>query len=282
MAIYDGTQAAQEHLLAVAKHCAHAVLKAPQMTQRLRLKTEIVTGEDLLPVIEVYGEMAKASWVMRYDYLVHKTAYEQGNPPVFLLIGADLTVSEMAWNCGACGFDTCVEFNRFSKQNRGMGGFTQGPSCNWKVIDYATACGWACAAAWQYNVENRIQFTAGAVFTLLGYMEDCSVLVGLPLGPCHDLWYYNRPSFTKEFEYDVWKDFMVKTVPNTFMGFPMSGIPPFKISDTFWKEPLKTITIGEQPELMPQIQEATQKFMEFVEKKRKEVQAKRNKELSQK
>ena len=121
MARLDGKQAAQEHLVEVAKSMVQAVYKAPLTTGRLKIQTEIITGDDLIPIIEVMGQLAKVSQFIRWDYLTLKENYEAGNPPILVLIGADSTVSDMAWNCGACGFATCKEFNAYTKENRGQG-----------------------------------------------------------------------------------------------------------------------------------------------------------------
>ena len=53
MAVYEGFQAANEHMLDVAKACAAAAAKAPAMSGRIDLKMEILTGDDLEPLIQV-------------------------------------------------------------------------------------------------------------------------------------------------------------------------------------------------------------------------------------
>ncbi|MGB9825159.1 MAG: hypothetical protein ACPLRU_00675, partial [Desulfofundulus sp.] len=131
MARYDGRLAAQEHLLDVARSMVQAAFKAPQTTGRVKLQAEIVTGEDLVPIIELLGVMAKISQFVAWDYQTIKGSYDAGHPPVLVLFGTDATVSEMAWNCGACGFPTCKEFNAFARENRGQGLVGGGPSCNW-------------------------------------------------------------------------------------------------------------------------------------------------------
>jgi hypothetical protein len=117
-----------------------------------------------------------------------------------LVLGADLGAGDLAWDCGACGFGRCAEFNRYKKEHGGIGRLGTGPSCAWKNFDYGMACDYACAAAWQMNVENRILGTFGLVSFALGYLDDVTATVALALGPTVDLWWYSRPSLAK------WRD----------------------------------------------------------------------------
>jgi len=93
---------ANESLVDVAKHCIRAIHHAPQITGRVKVKTAIITGEALEPVIDVLEVIGEHQLVLWMDGLTYRTAYEEGNPPVLLLIGADLTKSQSGWDCGAC------------------------------------------------------------------------------------------------------------------------------------------------------------------------------------
>ncbi|NLL17622.1 MAG: hypothetical protein GX262_01195, partial [Clostridia bacterium] len=135
MARIDGREAVRENLLAVAKSVVQAIYKAPTVTGRLKIQTEIITDEDLVPIIEMLGAMAKINQFVYWDYMTLKENYDRGNPPVLVLAGVDASVSELAWDCGACGFKTCEEFNLYTRENKGMGLIAGGPSCNWKILD---------------------------------------------------------------------------------------------------------------------------------------------------
>lgn len=203
MARYTGKEASRDHLLDVAKHVVQAAYKAPQMTGRMRLQAEIITGDDLVPIIEGLGAFGKVSQFVHWDYTTFKKLYDAGNPPVLVLLGAeDNTVSEMNWNCGACGFATCAAFNRYAKENRGTGLAGGGPCCNWKALDMGIACDWACAAASQYDVDNRIQGSSGGVAGTLGYLPGCSNVMGLALGPSREMVWYSREVMNHEFSYE--------------------------------------------------------------------------------
>ncbi|MDI6915619.1 MAG: DUF2148 domain-containing protein [Desulfitobacteriaceae bacterium] len=236
MARLDGKQAAQEHLIEVAKSMVQAVYKAPLTTGRLSIQTEIISGDDLVPIIEVMGKLAQVSQFILWDYMALKENYEAGNPPVLVLIGADGTVSDMAWNCGACGFPTCKEFNAFAKENRGQGLVSEGPNCNWKVLDAGIICDWAAATAWQHNVDNRVQGSTGSAALTLGYLPGCSSILGISLGPCKELVWYSRDVMNRKFSYEDYINTMFRTIPTNFLTFAGGGKPAMKTIDKWWEE----------------------------------------------
>lgn len=68
----------------------------------------------------------------------------------------------------------------------------------------------------------------GAVINLLEYLDGCSCVLALPLGPLTDLWYYNRPMFTRRFNYDQWLGQMRAVAPVAFQGFSGGQHPMIK------------------------------------------------------
>ena len=264
MAILDGNKLAQENLIEIAKLVVTAALKAPQITQSVDIKTEIVTGEDLLPIIEVMEARGEVSRFIKTDAYTFRRCYEANKPIVLILIGADLTRSELNWNCGACGFKTCAEFNAFSKKKQKKGQRQKGPSCQWKVIDFSIACDWACASAYQYGVDNRIQGSSGFAGSALGYLEGCSIILGLPIGPTGNLWWYSKevPKFT----YNEFQAHMFRTNPTAFLGFTGGGYPEFKYK-TRYREGRKWMKVEEDVDLIKREEEALKKIEDIVHKK---------------
>lgn len=234
---YSGKQANRDHLLEVARHCAGAFSKAPRITGCTRMSSEIITGEDLWPIIEMLGPLAKINSFVRWDYETFKSTYEAGNPPVLLLLAADLTRSQMGWDCGACGFATCKEFNAYAAKNAGRGQLWGGPSCNWKVLDFGIACDWAAAAAAQMKVDNRIQADSGAMAGMLGYLPGHSAFIGLPLGPAGDLVWYSREAMHGKFSEEEAMQNMFRCCPTHFGAFPGGGNPLVKNSQRWWETP---------------------------------------------
>lgn len=238
MSRYDGKKLSQEHLMDIAGRAVVAAYKAPQLTGRVEIMTEVVTGDDQLPILEFYREVAPISPVMRFDYETFTELRAQGTPPVFILIGADLTSSELGWNCGACGFKTCGEFNKYAKENRSPGGLWSGPTCNWKLIDFAMACDFVCASIWQSRLDCRAMGTLGSAAANVGYLSGagCSAVIGVPVGPPKDLVYFSREVNLKSTPYEMQHHNMFRCIPTHWTGFPGNTKPVFKCKDKWWED----------------------------------------------
>jgi uncharacterized ferredoxin-like protein len=266
MAIYDGQKAAQEHLLEVAKACVIAAAKAPTLTGGLDLKTEIITDEDLVPMIEVMEALGKGSEVLEQDSRTYRKLLDEGDLPPVLLIGADLTKA-IGWDCGGCGFTTCGEFTNYLKKNKGLGIVASGPSCLWKVMDFGIACDHACACAYMHRVEARIQFSMGSMCTLMGHLEGCSCVLALPLGPLGaDIW-FDRQSMIGALDYEELIKRVNAVSPNLRMAFTGGGNPLLKTKDRWWEDPV-FLKIGGDPELLVRRQESMKQAMEKIGKYR--------------
>lgn len=268
----DGRKLAHEKLLDTAAKCVQAALKAPQITGRLKLQIEVLTEEkEMLPIVEmfdVFSEIQPHAIQLAKGY---RQLFEAGEPPVMILFGADLTVSEMGWDCGACGFKTCVEFNKYARENRDFGVLGQGPSCNWKVLDFGTACCSACAAAAQYHVENRPAIFEGAFANMLGYVEGVSYVIALPLVTGRELWFYSRPSIDEEnFSYEWWQDYIRNFVPATFMPFATPSTIPWLKTRQDWEQDMASprwVIPKEDPEIAHKRSEFMEHLMEAVGQK---------------
>jgi uncharacterized ferredoxin-like protein len=284
MTMIDGKRHAHDGLLAAASQVLQSYYKAPQCTSRVKLQSMVLSGEELKPMIDLVGAMeeslgkegaASVFFPLYMDYLCYKDAFQRDDAPVVLVLGANLMRSELGWNCGACGFHSCVEFNKFSKESGGMGLFGGGPSCAWKVIDYCIAVDYACAAAHQMNIENRIQATFGAVAYLLGYLEDASMVLTLPLGPVVELWYYNRPSISRLSTYKDWVHLIRQNYTIMFQMFSSNMHPWVKDDGPWWdKEHTErdVVTVAKDPGLEERMLEARGKLMEITIEMRQQVQ----------
>jgi uncharacterized ferredoxin-like protein len=267
-----GKEFCQEHLLEVAKNIVLAIYKAPQITGKTKIEAEIVWGEDLLPIIEVMEQTGRVFRYVQWDYETIKRCYDKGEPPVIINIGAAVGISNLAWNCGACGFDTCKEFNDYST-DLGGGGLLGGPACNWKLLDWSMACDWACASAWQSKVDNRIMGSVGAALGFLGFLPNSNVKIGLALGPPRDMVYYSREEMHKVLTYEMDKMDMLRTVPTMFAGFPGGGNPAYKTKDEWWAPP-ESLKYEFEPASMDLIEEALfEKIPEIVVKYSGQIEA---------
>ena len=202
MARIDGKDAAREAVMEVVKLAAAAAYRAPMLTGKLNLKAEIITDEDQDPIIEFFEEIKNISPVMFFDYETLKHFRDKGQTIPILLLGADLTKSELGWDCGACGFQTCGEFNAYAAKNKGRSSLWAGPSCNWKLMDFSAACDFACASVAQNRLDCRAMGTVGAAAAGVGFLPDCSIQIGIPIGPAGDFIYFSRSQNFKAAPYE--------------------------------------------------------------------------------
>lgn len=226
----------QDHLVEIAKSVVLAIHKAPQITGKTAIEAEVLWGEDLVPILEVLEPVAQAVRYAQWDYETIKRCYDKGDPPVIINIGAKVDRSNLGWNCGACGFATCKEFNAYAK-DKGGGGQLGGPSCNWKILDFAIACDWACAQAWQHKVDNRIMGSVGFALQALNYLPNSSVKLGLVLGPPRDLVYYSRDEMHKTLSHEMNRQDFLKCVPTMYACFAGGGNPMYKTKQDWWAPP---------------------------------------------
>ena len=236
MARIDGKVAAGEAVMEVAKLAAAAAYRTPQITGRLQLKSEIVSGEDLAPIVDFFEAVHPISPVMYFDYQTLKSFLDKNAPLPILLLGADLSRSELGWDCGACGFPTCAEFNAYSKDNRSSAMLWGGPTCNWKLIDFAAACDFACAAVAQHRFDCRAMGTVGAAATGVGYLPGCSAIIGIPIGPAGEFVYFNRSRNVKTTNQQMQYEWLTRTSPTNWMAFPGSTRPCIKAKQNWWQD----------------------------------------------
>ena len=280
MAYHDGKKLANEGLLQVAGLCATAALKAPQMTGNTELVIEILTGEDLDPLIEVLGILGEDNTVCYGDNKTLQACKDKGTPPVIMLMGGrGLGASDLNWNCGACGFATCAEKNQYAQEERDKppdftrpSAFgTPGPICVWKAIDTGMAMDYACAAAAQHNVENRAMASVGVISQALGYLVECEIGIGMCLGPAEHEVYYNRPSLKEQYDKDLVVTFMMRAFPTHFMGFPGAGDPRMKWSDD-WENDPRYVRVAKREEADQSSKEAGMaRVMELVMQTRQKI-----------
>lgn len=264
MAIYDGNEVASEYLLEVAKACIVAASRAPALTINLGLKTEILTGDDVMPLVDVMETLGKAAGMLEMEGATYRKLLDSKKRLVVVLFGTDLTKA-IGWNCGGCGFLTCAAFTKYLQTNKGAGSVATGPSCLWKAIDFGIAADYACACAAMHRVETRIQFTMGAMAMLLRRMEGCSIIVGLPLGAGSDVW-FDRQGIAGLYDYEHISKIITATSPNLQMAFTGVGAPMIKTKQRWWEAPT-FLKVEEDKEIIAKkgesVNEVMKKIMEY-------------------
>ncbi|MEW5980120.1 MAG: DUF2148 domain-containing protein [Acidobacteriota bacterium] len=258
MAMVEGRAFAQEQLRQSAALVLNAYFKAPLVTSRLEQKALLVSGEELMPMLELIEVLAQKVggheatqnffFPLYVDYLGFRVAIDKGQSPVVLLLGANLARADVGWDCGACGFTTCGEMMKYFKEHGGPGRSVAGPSCAWKSLDWGIACDYACAAAWELNIENRILASFGLVANALGYMDDVTAVMALPLGPISELWYYNRPIMGRVVTPESQAKLLRNNIPVHWTMFAGDLKPPMKGYGQWWERPPEYVKVEEDPE----------------------------------
>ncbi len=261
MAIYNGNEVASEHLLEVAKACIIAASRAPGLAVRLDLKTEILTGDDVMPLIDVMETLGKVAGMLEMEGATYRKLLEAKKSLTVLLLGMDLTKA-VGWNCGGCGFQTCAAFVKYLKSNRGAGAVAAGPSCLWRAVDFGIAADYACACAAMHRVETRVQFTMGSMAMLLGRLEGCSAIVGLPLVEGRDIW-FDRQGIAGLYDYDRISRTTAATSPNLQMSFTGVGMPMIKTEQRWWEKPT-FLKIEEDREIMAKKMDSLNEVMKKI------------------
>ncbi len=178
MSILASNQAEQEAVLTAGRLMMAAVTTSPKTRGVSSLSSVLIQGEEKDRLARAMEEQfsKKASPLESFP----RDAQNIRRSAAVLLIGVKGTLPkkpENPLNCGACGYFSCAQFIRAEKK-RGED-FT-GPLCAFQVMDLGIALGAAAKMAAEFNIDNRIMYTAGAAAMSLGLLE-ADLIVGLSL-----------------------------------------------------------------------------------------------------
>ena len=149
-------------------------------------------GEDELE----YKVLSEGEKNMVADEML-KISKEQNNPgftrdgnnvrdsEALLLIGVK-SHSSCGFECKACGFDSCGDFDSTEAEGK-----FKGPNCPFRVLDMGIALGSAVKCASIHNVDNRIMYRVGVAVMRLGIM-DCNFVMGVPLSASQKNIFFDR------------------------------------------------------------------------------------------
>jgi uncharacterized ferredoxin-like protein len=264
MAVIDAIEATKQDLLAAAKAGAMAALTA-QTVAGTKMEAKILTHDDILPTIEILEIVGEVNAFVRADAAVGRKAYDAGIPIAELLIGMDGTLSKRGWNCGACGFNTCEEFNKYSKKNKSQGAMYIGPNCNWNVLDFGIACSFSAAAISAMNLECRVQGSYGFAALALGHLEGCSTCMAITVGPIKESVWFDRVDLKDSFSIEEHEQFVKNTLPQLFVAFCGGGYPLVKHRPDWatepkrWKETEDTELVAKQQDIMARVGEVIER-----------------------
>ena len=172
-----------EAVLRAAELMAISARTAPKARGIDDVSIVILTGEELSRVadeMEKIGKETGRRFFIRDSGCVRKSA-------ALLLIGVKSSRPKNL-DCGACGYETCSEFE---EAGRRPGRDFSGPSCMFQLIDLGVALGSAVKTASLLNVDNRIMFSVGVTAVKLGLI-DADVAIGIPLSATGKNPYFDR------------------------------------------------------------------------------------------
>ncbi|HWI55334.1 MAG TPA: DUF2148 domain-containing protein [Desulfobacteria bacterium] len=241
MAIIDinGKEQRQQIINDIGLRAAAAAQGSQKMTN-VQVKSVLLNGEDignlrdaLLPLC---GDDGRLNMYMFGDLKVIDEANKNDEPFAILLVGVDATSSSLGWNCGACGFKTCGEFNKYAKENKGRGTAQGGPSCMWQIFDLGGAVCSAAASVYESGLPTRVHTSFGSLGVACGYIDSVQTF-GISIGPWkYGTWdeWYNRPRMKGTFNMEDIKTDMMRCYPTLFAGFNGRGRPLAK-TDIDWQ-----------------------------------------------
>jgi len=172
---------------------AASAITAPKAGGKDCLEIVALTDSDDLSRIaeEMRGYAHKSS---KENYW-HRDANNTENSQGLLLIGLAGPVTA-GYDCGGCGYKTCVDFEKGRELKDFEMGYT-GPHCIMRMMDIGVALSSAAKAASLLNIDNRVQQRVGAAARALGYI-NCEVAMGIPISISGKSIFYDRKTPTKK------------------------------------------------------------------------------------
>jgi len=178
LSVLTSIQAEQEAVLTAGRLMMAAVTTSPKTRGVSTLSSVLIQGEEKDRLARAMEEQFSKKGGRLESF--PRDAQNIRRSAAVLLIGVKGTLPkkpENPLNCGACGYPSCAQFIR-AEEKRGED-FT-GPLCAFQVMDLGIALGAAAKMAAEFNIDNRIMYTAGAAAMNLGLLE-ADLIVGMPL-----------------------------------------------------------------------------------------------------
>ena len=155
---------------------------APKTAGKDFVLIKIIEGEEIKRLAEEMYKYGEQSGKKNFD----RDGKNVLNSPYVILIGIKDAESPNL-NCGACGFETCVERDNVLPTD----GEFRGPQCAYRILDLGIALGSAVKTASILNVDNRIMYRIGVVARKMG-LVDWDVVMGIPLSATGKSIYFDR------------------------------------------------------------------------------------------
>ena len=184
MPILDGKGQERQGVMETANLMVVSARTAPKSGGVDDVFTAIVYGQE---INDLAADMEKIA-VERNIEAWKRQAQNVKGADVIVLIGVRGT-KRYVTDCGACGYDSCNEFEKAEKKRRQD---FDGPTCVFKALDLGIAAGSAAKTANILNVDNRMFYRIGAAAMRLKYMPGASIIIGIPLSATGKNPYFDR------------------------------------------------------------------------------------------
>ena len=168
-----------EGINTVAELMAIAARTAPKAKGEDYVVIDILTGDSLHSLGEGMIAHGKENDIPGFE---RDGKNVLGSGAVVLIGIKDAEVADL--NCGACGYEACLQINTFEGQFRG-------PQCAMRLLDMGIALGSAAKVAGMMNVDNRIMYRAGFIARQLELI-DADFVMGIPLSASGKSIYFDR------------------------------------------------------------------------------------------
>ena len=154
----------------VAELMKVAAITAPKAVCEDFIEVKIATEQEMSQIAADMVKIGEEKGIANWDRDAKGVEKSNG----LVLIGV-LEHQGIGLNCGACGFNSCAEFNEASAKID-----FAGPNCMLRLLDLGIALGSAAKTAQIHNVDNRIMYRIGVSARRLGIMKS-NVVMGIPL-----------------------------------------------------------------------------------------------------
>lgn len=166
----------------IAGMMAVAARTAPKGKGEDFIEIRVLSGEKVSALAEAMFEYGEASKKPNFD----RDGKNVRDSEAVLLLALKKS-GTLGLNCGACGYDSCVEL----EENLKAGPEFEGPLCAWRLIDLGIALGSAVKTASLFNADNRIMYRIGVAALQAGMIKG-EIAVGVPISATGKNIYFDR------------------------------------------------------------------------------------------
>ncbi|MBS7643717.1 hypothetical protein KEJ26_04020 [Candidatus Bathyarchaeota archaeon] len=185
MAILTGEEVEKEMVMQVSKLMLVSARTSPKSWGVDDVLTAVLIGAEKESLAAEMDRIADERGIDGFN----RDADNVRNSETVVLIGVRGTKSVGDSDCGACGFKTCVNFNRVERTE---GKDFLGPTCVFKAIDLGIALGSAVKTASLHNVDNRTMYRVGVAARRLKFLPEATIVIGIPVSAKGKSIYFDR------------------------------------------------------------------------------------------